>query len=87
MPPAQRAKRLAALQGRLVDAEQDEDDLDDADRESLIDEFTAAAELDQLQAEIAALQDLVEQARRVREAPATRNSPALKECLQTAAVR
>ena len=47
------------LQGRLVDAEQEEDDLDDAERDVLIDEYTAAVELDQLRAEIAALKDLV----------------------------
>ena len=72
------ARRLAALQGRLADAEQDEDDLDDADRDQLIDEFTAAVELDQLRAEIAALKELVEQARRVREPAATRSSTALQ---------
>ena len=48
LPPAQRARRLAQLQGRLTDAEQDEDDLDDAERDQLVDEFTAAVELDQL---------------------------------------
>src|SRR5438876_6455941 len=32
LPPAQRARRLAQLQDRLTDAEQDEDDLDEADR-------------------------------------------------------
>src|SRR5207253_6019757 len=29
LPPAQRGKRLAYLQGRITDIEQDEDDLDD----------------------------------------------------------
>ena len=43
LSPAQRARRLAQLQGRLTDAEQDEDDLDDAERDQLVDEFTAAA--------------------------------------------
>ena len=47
LTPAQRAKRLAALQGRLPDAEQDEDDLDDAVRDQLVDEYTAALELEQ----------------------------------------
>jgi hypothetical protein len=47
MSPAQRSRRLATLQGRLPDSEQDEDDLDDADRDHLIDEYTAAQELDQ----------------------------------------
>src|SRR5579862_8587413 len=31
LPPAQRARRLAQLQGRLTDTEQDEDDLDEAE--------------------------------------------------------
>lgn len=84
MTPAQRSKRLAALQGRLVDAEQDEDDLDDADRDQLIDEYTAAIELDQLRAEIAALKDLVEEARRVRESGNDSKLQALKRCLERA---
>ncbi|MGD0650918.1 MAG: helicase-related protein [Verrucomicrobiia bacterium] len=68
LPPAQRAKRLAQLQGRIVDdAEQDEDDLDETQRDQLADEFTTAAELDQLRSEIAALKELVAQARRVRD--------------------
>ena len=59
LSPAQRNRRLAQLQGRMTDAEQDEDDLDDADRERLTDQFTAAVELDQLKPEIAALQELL----------------------------
>ena len=67
LPPAQRARRLAQLQGRLADVEQDEDDLDDAERDQLVDQFTASVGLEQLQAEVAALQDLIAQARRVRD--------------------
>jgi superfamily II DNA or RNA helicase len=84
LSPAQRARRLAVLQGRLADAEQEEDDLDDADRDQLIDAFTAAEELDQLRTEIAALKDLVEQARRVREAAIDSKLTALKACLARA---
>src|SRR5439155_26984007 len=40
LTPVQRSKRLATLQGRLVDSEQEEDDLDDADRDQLIDPYT-----------------------------------------------
>ncbi len=68
----------------MVDIEQDEDDLDDADRDVLIDDFTAAQELDQLRAEIAALKDLVEQARLVREAANDSKLKALKKCLERA---
>jgi superfamily II DNA or RNA helicase len=81
LTPAQRAKRLAALQGRLPDAEQDEDDLDDAVRDQLVDEYTAALELEQLRAEISALKELVEQARRVRENANDSKLTALKKCL------
>ena len=81
LTPAQRAKRLAALQGRLPDAEQDEDDLDDAVRDQLVDEYTAAVELEQLRAEISALKELVEQARRVRENANDSKLAALKKCL------
>src|SRR6516162_1353558 len=72
------------MQGRLTDAEQDEDDLDDTDRDQLIDEFTVANELDQLRAEIAALKDLVEEARRVRESANDSKLKALKLCLERA---
>ena len=81
LTPSQRAKRLAALQGRLPDAEQDEDDLDDAVRDQLADEYTTALELEQLRAEISALQELVEQARRVREDANDSKLAALKKCL------
>lgn len=84
LPAAQRARRLAQIQGRLADAEQDEDDLDDAARDQLADEFTAALELDQLRAEIAALQDLLAQARRVRDHAADSKLAALRECLAKA---
>jgi superfamily II DNA or RNA helicase len=84
LTPAQRSRKLATLQGRLADAEQDEDDLDDSGRDSLIDQFTAAEELDQLRTEIAALKDLVEQAGKVREAASDSKLKALKSCLERA---
>ena len=84
LSPAQRAKRLAQIQGRLTDAEQDEDDLDDAERDLLTDEFTTAVELDQLRAEIAALRDLLAQARRVRDHATDSKLTALRDCLAKA---
>ena len=81
LTPAERAKRLAALQGRLPDAEQDEDDLDDAVRDQLVDEYTGALQLEQLRAEISALKELEEQARRVRENASDSKLAALKKCL------
>jgi SNF2 family DNA or RNA helicase len=84
LPPAQRARRLAQLQGRLSDGEQDEDDLDDSERDLLADQFTSAVELDQLRTEIAALQDLFAQARRVREHVNDSKLAALRACLERA---
>ncbi|MBM3334976.1 DEAD/DEAH box helicase, partial [Candidatus Sumerlaeota bacterium] len=81
LPPAQRAKRLDALEGRLPDAEQDEDDLDDETRDRLADEYTAAVEMEQLRIEISALKDLVEHAGRVREQASDSKLAALRECL------
>jgi len=84
LPFAQRARRLAQLQGRLPDSEQDEDDLDEASRDRLTDEFTTAVELDQLRAEVAALRELLGQARRVRDHAADSKLAALRECLAEA---
>lgn len=84
LSPAQRTKRLAQIQGRITDAEQDEDDLDDAERDLLTDEFTTAVELDHLRTEIAALRDLVAQARRVRDHAADSKLAALRDCLAKA---
>lgn len=81
LSPAQRARRLTALQGRLPDAEHEEDDLDETSRDQLVDEYTAALELEQLRAEIAALKELVEQARGVRENANDSKLRALKKCL------
>lgn len=87
LPPSQRAKRLAQLQGRMADVEQDEDDLDDSDRDRLADQFTAAAGLDQLRTEVAALQELLAQARRVRDHAADSKLNALRSCLDRAEFR
>src|SRR5581483_11825596 len=84
LSPSQRVKRLAQLQGRMADNEQDEDDLDDAERDQLSDEFTTAVELDQLRAEIAALRDLAAQARRVCDHGADSKLTALRDCLKRA---
>ena len=87
LTPSQRARRLAQLQGRISDAEQDEDDLDESERDQLADEFTDAVELDQLRAEIAALQELLARARRVRDSAGDSKLTALQECLKRAEFR
>ena len=75
LPPAQRAKRLGPIQGRLADAEQDEDDLDDAERDLLVDEFTAAVELDQLRPKSRRCEISCPGTARARSRRRTRNSP------------
>lgn len=75
---------MAQLQGRLADVEQDEDDLDDAERDQLVDQFTASVGLEQLQAEVAALQELMAQARRVRDHGSDSKLAALQACLERA---
>ncbi|HEX9640124.1 MAG TPA: helicase-related protein, partial [Candidatus Krumholzibacteria bacterium] len=84
LPPRQLAKRLAEIQGQVTDAEQDEDDLDEEVRDRLVDEITAAVELDHLRTEIAALQDLLAQAKRVRDHTRDSKLEALRQCLETA---
>ena len=80
LTPAQRAKRLAQLAGQLDDTEQDEGDLDESARDELVDGATAAVELDQLRAEIAALGDVAARVGRVRDSKLV----ALRECLTRA---
>ena len=82
LSPLQRSRRLAQLQGRLLDTEQDEDDLDEAARDELLDEETTAAELDQLRAELVELADLVARVGRVRESGRDSKLVALRECVQ-----
>jgi superfamily II DNA or RNA helicase len=84
LPPGQRARYLDHLRGRLTDDEKEEDDLDEMERDRLTDEFTAAAELDQLRAEVAALKDLVEQSQRVRDHAPDSKLNALRNCLRRA---
>jgi superfamily II DNA or RNA helicase len=84
LPPAARAKRLAGLQVRLIDREQEEDDLDDEARSQITDEYTAAAELEQLAEEVTVLEDLVEQARKVRGQAIDSKLSALGQCLRQA---
>jgi len=89
LSPAQRAKRLALLQGRLSDAEQEEDDLDEQQRDFLVDETTAALELDQLRAEIAAVAEVLARAKRLKEKGPEADSKlaALQACLNGAEFR
>lgn len=86
LPPAQRTKRLAQLQGRLPDAEQDEDDLDEVQLDLLVDETTSSVELDQIRTEIVALSEVLARAKRLKEKGPEADSKlgALQACLKKA---
>lgn len=86
LTPAERARRLAQIQGRLTDAEQEEDDLDETQRDILVDETTSALELDQLRTEIAALGEILASAKRLKDKGPEADSKlaALQECLKKA---
>jgi superfamily II DNA or RNA helicase len=84
LPPAQRAKRISIIQGKIQDIEQDDDDLDDDAREQIVDDFSGAQEIDQIRSEIMALKGLVEQARSVRDQAQDSKLAALKQCLSRA---
>jgi SNF2 family DNA or RNA helicase len=86
LPPAQRSKRLAQLQGNLPDAEQDEDDLDEIQLDLLVDETTSSVELDQIRIEIAALSEVVARAKRLKDKGPEADSKlgALQACLKKA---
>jgi len=84
LTPSQRSKRLLTVQGRPPDPELEEDDLDDAARDQLTDEFTSALQVDQLEREIAALRELVEQSRRVKDQANDSKLAALRNCLSYA---
>lgn len=66
LPQEQQQRRLLRLSG-VIDEERDEGDLDEAERDKLLNETTAAEQLFQLQEEIAALRDLVVEARQIYE--------------------
>ena len=87
LSPTQRNRRLAQLQGRMADAEQDEDDLDDADRDRLTTNSPPRSNSTNLGPKSPRSKELLEQARRVRRPPPTPSSSALKECLERAEFR
>ena len=86
LPPALRSKRLAQLQGRLPDVEQDEDDLDEVQLDLLVDETTSSVELDQIRTEISALSEVVARSKRLKEKGPEADSKlgALQACLKKA---
>jgi len=84
LSPSERAKRFAQMQKKFTDDEQDEDDLDDGERDQLIDDFTTVGEMNQLNVEIAVLTDLLGMAKKVADNAGDSKVSALRECLKKA---
>ncbi|MBF0182602.1 MAG: DEAD/DEAH box helicase family protein [Magnetococcales bacterium] len=82
--PAQQARMLENKPRYVVDAELEDDDLDDDARDRLLDDFTAAEQVDRLREEVAVLEELTEQSRRVREQAGDSKLNALRQCLSGA---
>ncbi len=84
LSPNERAKLLERRRGVVIDEEIDEGDMDEQDRDRLINEFSGAREIDEIKEEIASLKELVEKARIVYERTPDTKLKTLKECLQRA---
>ncbi len=84
LTPTERLKTLERRRGVAVDEEMDEGDLDELDKDTLLDEFTVAREINELEDEIASLKELTEKARIVYEQAPDTKLRALRECLDRA---
>lgn len=84
LTPKERLKVLEKKRVVPVDEEMDEGDLDEQDKDKLLNEFTGAREIEELKEEIASLRELVEKAKKVYEQTTDTKLRALKECLERA---
>ncbi|MCX6843048.1 MAG: helicase-related protein [candidate division WOR-3 bacterium] len=83
LSPEKQRQRLAAIASArtMFDEERDEGDLDELERDELVDEAIAAQRLDELESEVAELHDLVDSARAVYERSPDTKLNTLKETL------
>ena len=84
LPLDKQRKRLAELRGAIIDEEREEDDLDEKERDELVNEITTAEQLGELQEEIAYLKDLIEFAKGVYEHAPDSKLNTLKHVLEKA---
>jgi superfamily II DNA or RNA helicase len=84
LPQDRQRQRLGELTGRLIDDERDEGDLDEQERDQLVNDFSAAERVEQLEEEIVALRELVEYARTVFESASDSKLNALRSILTKA---
>jgi len=84
LPPKERQKLLEKYRGTTIDEEREEEDLDEREKDRLVEELICAKEMNEIEEEIASLKDLIELAKDVyKKAPDTKLK-ALRECLQRA---
>jgi superfamily II DNA or RNA helicase len=82
LPPAERARRLRELlQATPLDVEQDEDDATEEEEQQVVEGVFVAESLDQMRAEIAALERLVVQTDQTVTAGEEAKLSALRDCL------
>jgi len=84
LPPRERRKILERLRGITIDEEMEEGDIDEQEKDRLINEFSPAQEIDEIKEEIAYLKDLVEKAKAVYERTPDTKLNALRDCLERA---
>lgn len=82
MTPAQRAKKLSLIQKAEVDDELEDGDLNEDEKDQLIDEFTLAEELSFIKSEIVALSDLTDRSKKIYNLGTDSKLSALKDCLE-----
>ncbi|MCX8021234.1 MAG: helicase-related protein, partial [Syntrophorhabdaceae bacterium] len=84
LPYDKQLRRLSELRGTIIDDERDEDDLDEQERDELVDEITAAEQLSELQEEVTYLKDLIQFAKSVYEHAPDSKLNTLKQVLEKA---
>jgi SNF2 family DNA or RNA helicase len=84
LPPKERQKLLEKYRGIIIDEEREEGELDEREKDRLVEEFTCAKEIREIEEEIASLKDLIELAKDVYEKAPDTKLNVLRECLQRA---
>ena len=84
LTPSEQIKILHKRGRILIDEEIEESDLEDNEKDKLINEFTLAQKIDELKEEISYLQEIVKKAKAVYENSVDTKLKALKDCLERA---
>lgn len=84
LSPKERIRLLERRRGIAIDEEMDEGDMDEQEKDKLINEFSGAREINEIREEIAYLKDLVEKAKAVYEETPDTKLKTLKDCFERA---